>query len=279
MSIKLDKLKLIPAYQVVSGELERLITSGVLRPGDPMPSEFELAGNFGVNRSTVREGIRQLETEGLVRREGRKRLVVARPFNADLTPRTTRALIMHEVTFRELWTVAHVLEPLAAALAAQQASEPEIAALRANLRNTEAAVACGESPAELDTAFHAMIAAAARNRALLLSREPTGVLLYPAFEAILPHLPQAPARLLEAHQRQVDAIAACDSGQAELWARKHILDFRRGWELVGIDLDMPVSAHASAAAAIKRRPPAVASLSEALHRQAGMEAGDGRVRG
>jgi DNA-binding GntR family transcriptional regulator len=100
--VEISKLTVLPAYQAVSRELQALIVGGQLSPGDQLPSETDLAERFGVNRSTVREGIRQLESEGLLRREGRKRLLIAVPGQDSLSPRMERALVMNDVTFREL---------------------------------------------------------------------------------------------------------------------------------------------------------------------------------
>lgn len=235
--LDLGKLKVPPAYQAVSMELQRHIISGALKPGEPLPSEVELASRFGVNRSTVREGIRQLESEGLVRREGRKRLLVTVPHHADLAPHTTRALVMHEVTFRELWDVANALEPLAAGLAARNATGEDIEALRRNLDETEAAIDKGVSPGALDLKFHTLISSFAKNRALLMSREPVGLLLYPAFEAIRPQLPQASKRLLAAHREIVAALERRDAEQAVLWMSKHVQDLKRGWRMAKLGLD------------------------------------------
>jgi GntR family transcriptional repressor for pyruvate dehydrogenase complex len=235
--LDIEKLIVPPAYQVVSTELRRRILSGTIKPGNPLPSETELAARFGVNRSTVREGIRQLESDGLVRREGRKRLLVAIPDHADLSPRTTQALVMYEVTFRELWDVCRVLEPLAARLAAQNATEAELASIKDNLRKTVNAVETGISPGALDLDFHTLISSSAHNRALLLSREPVGRLLYPAFEAIRPQLPQADGRLIEAHREIVNALERRDSSHAEHWAGKHIEDLKRGWLMSKLTLD------------------------------------------
>ncbi|MFG1317275.1 FadR/GntR family transcriptional regulator [Xanthobacter autotrophicus] len=239
--LDIERLRLPPAYQAVSLELQRRILSGALKPGEALPSETELAERFGVNRSTVREGIRQLESEGLVRRESRKRLLVAVPNTTDLAQRHTRNLVMHEVTFRELWDVANVLEPLAAELAAVNLSEGDLKALGENIKQTAAAIQRGESPGELDLEFHNMISAGAGNRALLLAREPIGLLLYPAFELIRPDLPQAAGRLLEAHKKIYAALKRRDAEGARTWSAKHIADLRRGWELLKRDFDTKVS--------------------------------------
>ncbi len=240
MSLQFEKLNVPSAYQVVSRELRRSIVSGDLKPGDQLPSEADLAEQFGVNRSTVREGIRQLENDGFVRREGRRRLCVSVPTSSDLAPRASRALVMNQVTFRELWEVARVLEPSCAALSARNRTEPQVAALRGNIDRTRHSLDNAVLCTELDTEFHSVVAEATHNRALLLSREPVGMLLYPAFEMLHPLLPQALGRMLEAHDKIAEAIVAGEADEAELWMRKHIIDFRRGWEMASLSLDIPV---------------------------------------
>jgi GntR family transcriptional regulator, transcriptional repressor for pyruvate dehydrogenase complex len=79
VSFDVPKLVMLPAYKQVSAEIERRIMTGELRPSDVLPSEADLAERFGVNRATVREGIRRLESDGFVRRVSRKRLVVSVP--------------------------------------------------------------------------------------------------------------------------------------------------------------------------------------------------------
>ena len=75
------KLERLPAYRLVYDAIEGQILSGRLRVGDPLPPEVQLAGQFGVNRSTVREGIRLLEQSGLVtvRRIGTQKHYQANP--------------------------------------------------------------------------------------------------------------------------------------------------------------------------------------------------------
>jgi DNA-binding FadR family transcriptional regulator len=234
-------LRLDPAYKAVSSAIELRIMEGRLLPGEALPSENDLAQQFGVNRSTVREGIRQLESEGLVRRVSRKKLVASIPGQGDLAPRTSRAMLLHKVSFRELWEVAMALEPLASALASQAIEPEDVLALENNLAKTREVVASGGSPVVLDVEFHSIIARAAANKALLLAREPVGLLLYPAFTTIQPLLPQAGRRLIEAHEQIVAALRAGDGDGARLWMTRHIKDFRRGWELSELDLDQPLT--------------------------------------
>ena len=241
MSLQFVKLNVPAAYQVVSRELRRSIVAGDLKPGDKLPSEAELAEQFGVNRSTVREGIRQLENDGFVRREGRKRLCVSVPTSSDLAPRASWALVMHQVTFKELWEVARVLEPACAQLSALNRTAAQVAAVQDNIDRTRHSISNARLSTALDTEYQLLVAEGAHNHALLLSREPVGLLLYPAFDMLHPLLPQALGRMLQAHERIAAAIVAGDADGAELWMRKHIVDFRRGWEMAKLSLDAPVT--------------------------------------
>src|SRR5262245_36778413 len=62
----LPVIKLRPAYLQVSEQLRELVLSGWLKAGERLPSEPELAAQFGTSRSTVREAIRILAADGLL---------------------------------------------------------------------------------------------------------------------------------------------------------------------------------------------------------------------
>jgi GntR family transcriptional regulator, transcriptional repressor for pyruvate dehydrogenase complex len=240
MSLQFEKLNVPSAYQAVSRELRRMILRGDLKTGEQLPTESQLAEQFGVNRSTIREGIRQLENEGLVRREGRKRLCVTVPNQRDLAPRVIRTLVMHQVTFRELWELALVLEPACASLCAKNRGDELLSSLNGNLQQTRYVLDDTRACTEVDTEFHSLVADGAHNKALILSREPIGLLLYSAFERLCPLLPQASGRMLKAHEKIAKAVLAGNSDEAALWMRKHIIDFRRGWEMASLSLDSAV---------------------------------------
>jgi DNA-binding GntR family transcriptional regulator len=59
-----DPVERAPAYIKVSSAIEHKILSRALREGDVLPAELELAQQFRVHRSTVREALRQLENAG-----------------------------------------------------------------------------------------------------------------------------------------------------------------------------------------------------------------------
>ncbi|NMM06604.1 FCD domain-containing protein [Polaromonas sp.] len=241
-----ERVKVMPAYKAVCTVVEQRIVRGELKPGTQLPTELDLAQQFGVNRSTVREAIRQLEQEGLVERRGSKRLHVTMPGVYDAAPRAARALLLHQVTFEELWQVALVLEPQAARLAAAAAAPADLQELQEAVDRLCAHDKCEESlqsHAELDIEFHALVARISGNRVLMLAREPINLLYRPSLIRLQQALPQMKRRNLEAHKRIVRAIAAHDADQAYEWTRKHLIDFQRGYALARIPMNTPLQAY------------------------------------
>ncbi len=240
MAQTFERLDAPPAYKLVYEAIEREIVAGNLLPGDQLPTETVLAGQFGVNRSTVREGIRSLEQSGLVRREAGRRLFVTLPHYKALATRGSRALVMHNITFRELWEMTMLLEPSAAEAAAQRIDATLLEKIDRNIADTRLALAAGRSLIALDIAFHQLVAEATGNRGLLLAREPISLLFYPALTTLFNHAKtsdRAEKRLLSAHQYIFDALRAGDSEQARDWMRRHIIDFKRGYDICGLDID------------------------------------------
>lgn len=254
MPLKAKPLRVQHAYEQVSSEIEAQILSASLKPGDRLPGEVEMASMFNVNRSTVREGIRRLESEGFVRRISPRKMVVSIPHMDELSSRQTRALSMLDVSFNELWNVAIATEPLAAELAAKHADAKDLEALDEIHRALVAAEGQGKATVEIDTAFHSRVAAASKNRVLQLAREPIGFLLYSGIDVLIPKLPQAMSRQLVAHHHVIEAIRAKDPETARTWMARHIDDFKRGYIHAGLPLDEPIAGAAGRLAELRQTP-------------------------
>lgn len=231
-----EKLNNSPAYKLVFDAVENQILSGRLKPGDRFPAETSLAEQFGVNRSTVREGIRLLEHSGLVRRQGGKRLEVSLPHYRDLASRASRALALHQVTFRELWEASMAIEPLVVRYATERITPQEIEELEEIIVQMEASTGNTDRFVHLDVEFHNLLAKAAHNRALELAREPLSLLFLPAGRTILPRL-ETHDRVIAAHREILAMIRNGDADGAQRWMTRHMEDFRRGYEKSGQRLD------------------------------------------
>lgn len=229
-----------PAFRAFAAEVERKIMTGEIKPGDALPSEAKLAEELGVNRSTVREAIRVLEQNGFVRREvGKKKLFATVPKSGEISQRLKMAMVLDQITFEELWEAMYALEPAAADAASRRRSEADLEELDRNLAETREALADSRRLTELDIEFHRLVAKATANRAIEAARLPIGELFYPPFLAVMSRL-NANERLLYAHEQIVDAIREEDAKRARDWMEKHILDFRRGYELANLGMEHPV---------------------------------------
>lgn len=240
---RFSNLKVEPGYKRVANAIEDQIVSGQLLPGDLLPTETELAEVLGVHRSTIREGIRSLENAGLVQRGAGKRLQVSVPDMSDVGSVVTRALGLKQVSFYELWEMQMQLEPFAARLAAERISKELEKELRENVASLRNNLDDDDFVIRNDTEFHQLIAEAAQNSALSLSAAPVGALLFSATVNLYSGVPQARHRLLEAHEAILEAILGRAAEIAEHWMARHIRDFRKGYEILGVDMHAPITLH------------------------------------
>ncbi len=84
--------------------------------------------------------------------------------------------------------------------------------------------------------FFDAVAAATGNRVIVLAQEPLSRLLAPSLARMIGLLPQARQRIVDAQSRIVAALDAGDAETARNWMRRHIIDFRRGYDLAKLDL-------------------------------------------
>lgn len=201
MSSNPRKLTAEDAYQDIRGK----ILSGTIKPGDRL-REGELAEKLGLSRTPVREAIRRLESDGLLIHEPHKGVVVAQ-------------LDYQAVT--ELYLVREVLEGTAAALAAQHASEAEVAALTDLLENQLPDATDPAQASRLNRVFHRAIYHGAHNRFLIKTLDGLAQSMALLGRTTL-GLPGRQTEALAEHRAILDAIARKDSTAADEAARAHI---------------------------------------------------------
>jgi GntR family transcriptional regulator, transcriptional repressor for pyruvate dehydrogenase complex len=241
VSTSFDPLPFEPGYRRVASAIAARILDRTLKDGDTLPSEVELAAQFQVNRSTIREALRELESGDLVaRRRGTKRMVVIRPATGQVAGRISHALALNDVSAREVWAMLDILEPPAAEAAARARRPADVARIEAAV--LAFAAASDDAAAAVDGAgeFFRAVAAATGNRVLPLTQEPLLLLLQSALIVLIDRVPQARSRIAAAQQRILAAIATADAETARVWMGKHVRDFRRGFDVAGIDLDAPL---------------------------------------
>lgn len=234
--MQFETLKRVPAYVMAQNAIKDMILSGKLGPGDLLPGEHDLAEQLGVTRPTIREAIRTLESSGLLERGHRRRMQVAAPSSEVSSSAIRNAIVMHDITYRELWEVSTALEPLAARMAAERVSPDQLAKIEANLEHTRACINDPKALVQADIEFHELVTEASGNHALQLARTPLSDFLSAAYGVVTQKLGPG-ERLLKAHETIYAAIAQRDPATAEEWMAKHFRDFLRGCEMAGLNVD------------------------------------------
>ena len=214
------------------------IVSGELEPGEKLKDK-ELAAHLGVSRTPIREALRKLESLGLVVRGARRRMVVSAPSPHIASDAMLQAIVLHGISYREIWQMHMALEPMAAGLAAEKIETSMLSEIEANLQHTEDVLKDPDALVEADIEFHDLVARASGNHALLLARAPIGEFLFPAYGAVINKLGPG-KRLLDAHTQIFNALKVNDADTARDWMTKHIRDFLRGCEMAGLEIDDPV---------------------------------------
>jgi GntR family transcriptional repressor for pyruvate dehydrogenase complex len=149
----------------VAAQLQALVLTNALEPGEKLPSERDLCELLGVSRTVVREAVRSLVTKGLldVRRGGGT--VVRAPDTALVSEMMTLMLRSGggDVAFTHVQEVRRLLEIEIAGLAAERCDGADLGQIEALLADMRAHEHDHEHWAAADVAFHAAIAAATHN--------------------------------------------------------------------------------------------------------------------
>src|SRR5262249_40399875 len=157
--------------------IRELIASGEWGPGTRLPRENDLAQQLGISRNSLREAVRALSlTRVLEVRQGDGTYVSSLEPNELLEPALSATHLLRGRTVLELFEVRRILEPHAAAAAAERGGPEVVQALRQELDRMYAAEDRAEKLIEADAAFHDVIAGAPGNgvlRALLRSLSTT----------------------------------------------------------------------------------------------------------
>lgn len=146
----------------VSGDLQRRIARGELKPGDRLPTEKALGDAFGVSRAVVREAIARLKADGLIEtRQGSGAFVVEVPKTINLRFWQGAGPELNEL--RDIFELRAMVEGAVAELAAQRRDAGDLQAMAAHLQAMDQAMSKGTDGTEADDNFHIAMARATHN--------------------------------------------------------------------------------------------------------------------
>ncbi|MFQ5856302.1 MAG: FadR/GntR family transcriptional regulator [Anaerolineae bacterium] len=216
------------ASEEVVQQIKSLLFSGKLIPGDQLPSEKELAEQFGLSRTTVRDALRVLETQGLIEIKvgAGGGAFVAQPSTGPVLESLTNMLRLQRLGIQELVEARQIVETNIAMLAAQRATADDLKAMEQAIAAARAAHAA-DDPHFMphSVAFHIALARAAKNQVLLFTVHSIRTLFYEVLEKLLPADDMA-QRAIEDHQKILDAVKARDAERARRLMHEHLLYFK-----------------------------------------------------
>lgn len=205
-------------YQGLALQLTKELAAGKFPIGSRLPAERELAQQYNVSRPTVREAVIALEVQGLVEvRIGSGAYVIALP-GAKQVPG-------FNISAFELTEARLLFEGEAAALAANQIADDEIAEIERLVDEIALENRDPKGTDKADRAFHLAIAKATRNTAVYETIEKLWSLRYTSPEAALLHEKARTANVkpvVEEHSAVLAALKARDPGAARAAMRAHL---------------------------------------------------------
>ncbi|MFM2371824.1 MAG: hypothetical protein RIS85_1546 [Pseudomonadota bacterium] len=205
-------------YQDLARLLMDELAAGRFPVGTRLPAERDLAARFNVSRPTVREAIIALEVQGLVEvRIGSGAYVLRLPGKEDAPG--------FDVTAFEVTEARLLFESEAAALAATQVTDEDIAEIERLVHQIAVENLDPNGTEKADRAFHLAIAKATRNTAVLRTVENMWTLRASSPEAALMHEKARHANVkpvVEEHSAILEALRARDPNAARAAMRAHL---------------------------------------------------------
>ena len=213
-------------YEQIVNQIERRIAAGDLKVGDQLPSERELAEQFGVSRTAVREAIKALREKGLVEiRLGRGTFVTNATTDAIRRSFGVLMLADEAAGTANLMEVREILEPEIAARAAIRVTEQNIASMTRAIDIMEKALDNVEIFVEADLDFHLALAEANQNPIIPILMDSIIDLLREQ-RKLTGNVPQGLARGQHHHKIILEAVKRRDPQAARQAMQNHLQQVR-----------------------------------------------------
>lgn len=150
-------------------QVEQLILRGILRPGERLPPERDLAERMGVSRPSLRDAIGTLQDSGLLSARPGAGVYVADVLGSAFAPALTELFARHDEAVFDYLSFRRDMEGLAAERAARLASDTDLAVVQTVFAKMEAAhpKRNSDEEARLDAQFHMAIIEASHNVIML----------------------------------------------------------------------------------------------------------------
>ncbi len=221
--ISFDAVRSSRLFEEICDQIRGQLSQGKIRPGDKLPPERDLAGQFGVSRSAVREALRALEVSGLIElRKGVKGGAFLLEESAPLTQSLEDMIDLGRVSMRDFTEARILITEVVVRLACERGKKKDFDAIERDIERLEAAVERGDgrSDATYITNFYDLLAAATGNQMLRFLTHAIARLLARLINAKQP----APMDDLGERRRAIlKALRARDADRAGKLLTEHLM--------------------------------------------------------
>ena len=209
----------------VTDQLKNLIVTGQLQSGDRMPPERELARQFGVSRTVVREAVRSLMAQGLVDVYAGSGTIVRNPSAGAVAESMALFLQVGRQGFDhgKILEVRRLLEIEIAGLAAERRTPEDLAALEAVMQEHARVGADRDAWVKSDMAFHALLAQATKNELFSLLLDSIADIMM-TMRRLAFTVADAPSRSLKYHGAILEQVQRGDPEGARTAMREHLVE-------------------------------------------------------
>jgi DNA-binding FadR family transcriptional regulator len=210
--------------EIIVEQIRLLMRQGQLKPGDRLPPERDLCERFGVSRVTVREALRMLESAGLVeiRVGARGGAFVTAPSSNRVGEGLADLLTLSVISAADVTEVRLILEVGIVPLVCERATEDDLAKLEKICERSEAALRDGDYTMDISLEFHAAVAQATHNPALVMLVESFRGPILMSLQEAREVAPEMGGLGTKEHERFVEAVRRRDAGDAARIMREHL---------------------------------------------------------
>jgi len=217
-------------FEEVSLKIKELIFEGVLKSGDKLPSEADLAEQFNVGRQTVREALRILELSGFI--------IVKKGFGGgaiikdSISKRITDLLLdtfrMEKITVEEFVAARLTIEKTILNEAIDNADDQDVKNLQENVGKAKDLLARKKIATDINFEFHSLLASASKNTVFVILERAINAIHYNLRSRRTADL-KTSKTAVQAHEKILDALIKKRRERGIHLLEKHILEVRKSY--------------------------------------------------
>src|SRR6266436_2318102 len=224
--LKFQPIHVRRTFEEICERIREQLALGVLKPGDKLPPERDLAQQLGVSRNVLREALRSLEMAGVLRlQKGVKGGAFIQEGDTSRMNDVMRDMLsLGTISLRELSEARIQVLDLAVRLACERARQTDFQALEANIARTETATREGRllDRVECSREFYKLLALATGNKVIAMIMDSVTEIHMRFVYAKVASSGAATPRLAEKRRRFLSALCARDVSAATRLMRGHL---------------------------------------------------------